>query len=788
MCLGRLKNEREREQFRRHLRKYINIYLPDCAFEVNTTNRYTITNYEAAITARRPIAKGEAIKYLCGMQVQMTAEEEKDLDLRRRDFSIVMSSRKKAASLFLGPARFANHDCNANARLMTTGSVGMEVTALRDIELGEEITVTYGDNYFGIGNCECLCGTCEVRQRNGWGQNTDDGTPSRSPTPFSSQDTNDGPYSFRRKRKYDAETGSATPTTLEKPSTPTKKRKVDTVNKLSTGKLPSSPFDAGSQSIKKEHSRSGLRYEISEIISGEETEGTEAAGSGGPRPSQQQNRKRKRIEKPLTVPWDQISPPRPSIEFHNAPPITRVYSRASLTRLSDVHSPLRGRTFDLASSVSSSPGASQDSAASSTDATSVFEDPAGSKQTDAAPVILGSSSLDLNPAAPELIEAAEIDSDNLTATPELPEKRGRGRPKKNLLVDSSIPRTKGPEALSPSTARKPGDYHLTPQLLFDIYAAWVACTICESSFVQPDAYFTRAACPRCERHSKLYGFGWPKTERKGKHDTEERITDHRTVHRFLDSHKERLVGKSKVRSISAIIDDSMDEQVEILPKVDGRKRGRLPKVYLVKKLDGRRNNGRKRSVVFKKVDGRRNNGRKKGTTVKKLDGRRNNGRKKAMSDEGVDGWRNLDKKRAIIVKKVDGRRNNGRERASDQPARVVKKLDGRRFNGRKRTFNKPVRVLKKLDGRRFNGRKSAPEKQVEVVKKLDGRRFNGRKKGTVVKKVDGRRNNGRKKALAIANTIDVSENRTGTSPSPSSPDGRRVSGRIRVGRPKRFST
>jgi len=117
-----LKIDREKEDFRRHMRKYINIWLPGCPFEVSTTNRYTIVTQEAAATARRLIKKGDAVRYLCGNLVSMTPEEEKDLDLTRRDFSIVMSSRKKTPSLFLGPARFANHDCDANARLVTRGS------------------------------------------------------------------------------------------------------------------------------------------------------------------------------------------------------------------------------------------------------------------------------------------------------------------------------------------------------------------------------------------------------------------------------------------------------------------------------------------------------------------------------------------------------------------------------------------------------------------------------------------------------------------------------------------
>ena len=74
----------------------------------------------------------------------MTEEEEELIKHSRRDFSIVVSSRNRMPSLFLGPARFANHDCGANARLMTIGRDGMDIIALRDIEIGDEITVTYG--------------------------------------------------------------------------------------------------------------------------------------------------------------------------------------------------------------------------------------------------------------------------------------------------------------------------------------------------------------------------------------------------------------------------------------------------------------------------------------------------------------------------------------------------------------------------------------------------------------------------------------------------------------------
>ncbi|KAL9107433.1 MAG: hypothetical protein Q9187_008426, partial [Circinaria calcarea] len=258
--MDRLKTDREKEDFRRHMRKYINIWLPDCPFEVSTTNRYTIVTHEAATTARRFIKKGETIKYLCGNLVAMTSEEEKDLDLTRRDFSIVMSSRKKTPSLFLGPARFANHDCDANARLVTRGSEGMQVVAITDINIDDEITVTYGEDYFGIENCECLCKTCESEGRNGWAESgtSKSGISSGTATPMAEEiDATSGPYSFRRKRKYgscgDPISGSMTPDTEDGQSA----KRVKSTDHLEVPQPRHSP-----SKIKKTPGGSTLRREL----------------------------------------------------------------------------------------------------------------------------------------------------------------------------------------------------------------------------------------------------------------------------------------------------------------------------------------------------------------------------------------------------------------------------------------------------------------------------------------------------------------------------------------------
>ena len=102
----------------------------------------------------------------------------------------------------------------------------------------------------------------------------------------------------------------------------------------------------------------------------------------------------------------------------------------------------------------------------------------------------------------------------------------------------------------PLRVRKPGDYTLTNLLLSEPQTAWVRCTVCNSAFVQQNAYYTKSNCPRCERHSMLYGYVWPKTEPAGRGDDEERVLDHRTVHRFLDAEDE---AKARGRQVPSYV-------------------------------------------------------------------------------------------------------------------------------------------------------------------------------------------------------------------------------------------
>ena len=72
MYFSLLNTEREKEDFRRHMRKYIKMWLPDCPFEISTTNRYTILTQEAA-TARRPQAPNVPKRRVTGI-LQATAD------------------------------------------------------------------------------------------------------------------------------------------------------------------------------------------------------------------------------------------------------------------------------------------------------------------------------------------------------------------------------------------------------------------------------------------------------------------------------------------------------------------------------------------------------------------------------------------------------------------------------------------------------------------------------------------------------------------------------------------
>ncbi|KJA29035.1 hypothetical protein HYPSUDRAFT_128244 [Hypholoma sublateritium FD-334 SS-4] len=162
--------------FATHASRYFELYHPSGSIEIAHTSRYShhTGKSELCILATRNLAVGAVVTELKGSMANLTDEEDKELkrtDLRnsdiRRDFSVIHSKSMKKNHLFLGPARFVNHDCDNNCELFREGKY-ITFRVLRPIAIGEEITAHYGDGYFGKKNRHCLCETCEKNGRGGY--------------------------------------------------------------------------------------------------------------------------------------------------------------------------------------------------------------------------------------------------------------------------------------------------------------------------------------------------------------------------------------------------------------------------------------------------------------------------------------------------------------------------------------------------------------------------------------------------------------------------------------------
>ncbi|CCH45789.1 Histone-lysine N-methyltransferase [Wickerhamomyces ciferrii] len=147
-------------EFKRQARRYFEMYLPECGFEMMTSDRYEAKSgsTEGAIVAKKEFLPGDEIKFLTGTFSELKPEEEDDLD--KSDFSVIHMTSRANPCLMLGPSRFINHDCDSNAKFSSTKS-GMRIFATKKILVGEEVTVSYANSYFGKDNKDCLCATCE---------------------------------------------------------------------------------------------------------------------------------------------------------------------------------------------------------------------------------------------------------------------------------------------------------------------------------------------------------------------------------------------------------------------------------------------------------------------------------------------------------------------------------------------------------------------------------------------------------------------------------------------------
>lgn len=157
-------DEQTIQEFKKHTRKYFEMYFPECGFELMTTDRYEVKSgvLETSVVAKKEYNAGDEVKYLTGTFAELKPEEEDFLD--KSDFSVMNLTSRVNPCLMLGPSRFVNHDCDANARFASSRN-GLKIFATKNILVGQEITVTYAKSYFGKDNKDCLCATCERLQK-----------------------------------------------------------------------------------------------------------------------------------------------------------------------------------------------------------------------------------------------------------------------------------------------------------------------------------------------------------------------------------------------------------------------------------------------------------------------------------------------------------------------------------------------------------------------------------------------------------------------------------------------
>lgn len=634
----------------------------------------------------------------------MTEREEEELS-SRTDFSIVLSSRRKRPSLFLGPARFANHDCDSNAKLMTTGPHGIHIVACKDIAVGEEITVVYGLDYFGEDNCECLCATCESHKRNGWdprgpvlhddtsdedddseestgtgsrqaqiGVKVEAASPRRNLLPKVSKKRKLGDLSESgepslnadgtvkrargRPRKHPrlAPTESALPLQKTTINVRQKSRGEDSLydfpgpedSILATTRCPKpGSYPPVVDTLLKRVINMLDRYSdrsdgnrnkqqpgsVAEPISLAEDENTDTeniepapnskgrlkplseryaqSGHGSQTPPKRdslasspvdaRDSSRSPRESTMKSHLDVTKPNKlPSIKKERSSSNLRVVTNAGDTQVSQVnhslqidshdglHQSRRGRgrprkhpKCDEVNSSAASPAGTDDSSANApcdSSTTSVeftpgaiaegicqlltsSDDPDADAQLDPSTKpsdsTVGKSSA--SPSVDNVIEGKKAPGKGSSREDHSAQSAGAVQSieeEKDAKLDDAGVEEKEPRR---GPARTPKDYTLCRALLTSVYHRWVECRNCDEYFVQDNAYQTRIACPRCERHSKLYGYHWPKTDKEGKHDTQKRILDHRLIHRFVDPEEERAEKKGR-KSLNDIVRERAESE------------------------------------------------------------------------------------------------------------------------------------------------------------------------------------------------------------------------------------
>ncbi|KAF1766272.1 hypothetical protein GCK72_006228 [Caenorhabditis remanei] len=162
-------------EFRDHIVRFLNIFSIDAGYTIEECNRYSAEGHKGAkLVATRAWSRGDKIDRLIGVLCSMKNNEETTLlSAEGSDFSVMYSTRKRCSTLWLGPGAYINHDCKPTCQFQSNGT-SAHIRVLRDMVAGDEITCFYGNEFFGPGNVDCECVTCEKNKRGKFQLNSDE--------------------------------------------------------------------------------------------------------------------------------------------------------------------------------------------------------------------------------------------------------------------------------------------------------------------------------------------------------------------------------------------------------------------------------------------------------------------------------------------------------------------------------------------------------------------------------------------------------------------------------------
>ncbi|KAI7886474.1 hypothetical protein K492DRAFT_177269 [Lichtheimia hyalospora FSU 10163] len=165
------KSVKQQQEFVQHMKRYLYMYMPSAGYELSDTRRYYKHQDrrvpQPCLVATKDWHVGQELRFCTGTLTGLKPKESAQMCKNRRDIGVVWSPRKGCSCVFLGPARFINHDCDANCKFISTGQNSVAFRVVKEIKCGDELTAYYGNHYYGENNYDCRCATCE-RQGEGY--------------------------------------------------------------------------------------------------------------------------------------------------------------------------------------------------------------------------------------------------------------------------------------------------------------------------------------------------------------------------------------------------------------------------------------------------------------------------------------------------------------------------------------------------------------------------------------------------------------------------------------------